>query len=111
MTENEILERMYPEAYYKPEYVICAAIYWKDGIVHPHQPKNIESGFVICGRRHHNCFIAKIMSEFSEADGKSVQGFLTSKDRFIDRKEAGQLAFEAKQISEPNDCLFSEDLY
>ncbi len=24
--------------------------------LHDFQPKNIESGFIICGRRHHNCF-------------------------------------------------------
>lgn len=95
----------------KPEYVICAAIHFKDGKNHQHQPKNIESGFVICGRRHHNCFMAKSLSEYSEAKGIGVQGFLTSKDRFLDRKEAGQLAYEQKQIDRPTDCLFSEDIY
>lgn len=95
----------------KPEYVICAAIYFKDEIVHPHQPNNIDTGFVICGRRHHNCFISKSLFEFSEIKGRQVQGFLTSKDIFLDRKEAGKLAFEAGQIIEPTDCLFSEDLY
>jgi hypothetical protein len=41
----------------------------------------------------------------------SVQGFLSSKDIFLTRKEAGKLAFEQNQISEQTDCLFSEDLY
>ena len=38
-------------------------------------------------------------------------GFLTSDDKFVDRKEAGKIAFESGQIKVPNDCLFSEDLY
>lgn len=35
------------------EYIICAANHYDDGKKHPHTPKNIEQGFVICGRRHH----------------------------------------------------------
>lgn len=98
----------------KPEYVICAAIWFKDGKQHIHQPKNIKEGFVVCGRRHHNCyFIASVClaEKYSEAQGTCVQGFLTSKDIFLDRKEAGKLAFEQNQITELTDCLFSEDLY
>jgi hypothetical protein len=39
------------------------------------------------------------------------QGFLTNTDRFVDRKEAGQIAFDAGQIKEETKRLFSEDLY
>lgn len=95
----------------KPEYVICAAIWFNDGKEYVHQPKNIKEGFVICGRRHHNCFMAKTLSEFSEVKGNAIQGFLTSKDIFLNREEAGKLAFETGQIPEITDCLFSEDLY
>lgn len=98
----------------KTEYVICAAIWFKDGKQHVHQPKNVKEGFVVCGRRHHNCYyIASIcLAEgYSEVKGTCVQGFLTSKDIFLDRKEAGKLAFEQNQILELTDCLFSEDLY
>lgn len=38
-------------------YITCSAIWFKDGIHHDHQPFNIETGFVICGHRHHNCFM------------------------------------------------------
>lgn len=98
----------------KPEYVICAAVWFKDGKKHVHQPKNIEDGFVVSGRRHHNCYyIASIClaDGYSEVKGTCVQGFLTSKDIFIDRKQAGELAFKSRQIKELTDCLFSEDLY
>jgi len=95
----------------KPEYVICAAIWFNDKKEHLHQPRNIKEGFVICGRRHHNCFITKSLSEYSEIKGDSVQGFLTSKDIFLDRRQAAELAFKMGQIKRETTCLFSEDLY
>ena len=114
MEEQELHKQLYPEAHSKGEYVICAAIWFNDGKKHIHKPKNIEIGFVVSGRRHHNCYyIASVClaEKYSEAKGTCVQGFLTSKDNFLDRKEAGKLAFEQKQIPEPTNCLFSEDLY
>jgi len=102
----------------KKPYIICAAVWFKDGNKYSHQPKNIESGLIVCGRRHHNCFL----TAFELNDGKKVrgldernrtviQGFLTSDDRFVDRKEGGQIAFRAQQIDKLTKCLFSEDLY
>ena len=99
-------------------YIICAAIWFKDDNKYSHQPRNIDSGLVVCGRRHHNCFLTafelnggKRIEGLSEANAKAVQGFLTSNDIFVDRKEAGQIAFDAGQISKLTNCLFSEDLY
>jgi len=99
------------------ERILCAAIWYNDGKKHVHQPINIETGFVICGRRHHNCIgIADIFG--LKITRKDVQGFLTSKDRFVDRKEAVPIARSADQIIEPHlqksiddEILFSEDLY
>jgi hypothetical protein len=101
----------------KPEYIICAAVHFDDGKKHGHQPNNIETGFVISGRRHHNCYITAFIlnknagKDLHEAGGKSIQGFLTSKDRFIDRKEAGRIAFDQQQTNKETLRLFSEDLY
>lgn len=103
----------------KPEYILCSAVWANDGKSYEHQPKNILKGFVICGRRHHNCLITafilngekNLTSKINEANGKIIQGFLTNLDKFVDRKEAGKLAFEATQISDKTDCLMSEDLY
>lgn len=101
------------------EYIICAAIYFKDGQKYEHQPKNIKSGFVICGRRHHNCYATASILELNRRDYSITQGFLTSKDNFVNRKEARVIAHKAGQIEfltkgnpygEPAD-LFSEDLY
>lgn len=52
-----------------------------------------------------------LADSYSEAKGAGVQGFLTSKDRFVDRREGGNVAFAANQIPEHTICLFSEDLY
>lgn len=103
-----------------PEYVLCSAIYFNDGEKYEHQPQNIEAGFVLCGRRHHNIYASVMiinnkemtaLERMTEANGKAIQGFLTSKDRFLNREEAGKLAYEMKQISKMTKCLFSEDLY
>ena len=40
-----------------------------------------------------------------------TDGFLTSKDRFVERKEAGEIAFKAGQIKELTGHLYSEDIY
>ena len=109
MKQEEILSNKQ-----KPEYVICAAIWFKDGGKYEHQPKNIDTGFVVCGRRHHNCFMVSyicLADKHSEVKGTAIQGFLSSKDIFLTRKEAGALAYKMKQINEPTHCLFSEDLY
>lgn len=40
--------------------IICAAIWYDDKITtHKHQPKNIKSGYVVAGRRHHNCIATR----------------------------------------------------
>ena len=79
-------------------YVICAAIWIKDGKEYIHQPRNIDSGFVIGGRRHHNCLITlkeldkhKRLEAIENGTGID-QGFITSDDRFVNREEAGIIA-------------------
>lgn len=37
------------------EYIICAANYYNDEVKRDFEPSNIKTGFVVCGRRHHNC--------------------------------------------------------
>lgn len=97
------------------EKILCAAIHYDDGENYIHQPKNIQSGFVVCGRRHHNCIMTKsILSgqQDTESGLKSyTQGFITNTDRFVDRKEGAEIAYYAKQINEPVLTLYSEDLY
>lgn len=94
----------------KPEYVLCAAIWVDDKQHHLHQPHNIETGYVVAGWRHHNC-IQLISMICSGAARGAIQGFLTSKGRFIDRSTAGRMAKEVGQIDYKCSLLFSEDLY
>ena len=93
------------------EYILCAAVHFRDEIKRKHQPRNIESGIVVCGRRHHNALMTLL--EFAkEPKGEKVkQGFLTNQDRFVTRKEAAQLAYKCGQISKEQKTLFSEDLW
>ncbi len=92
------------------ERILCAANYYNDGNIHTHQPKNISRGYVVCGRRHHNCIMtfAHLIVGFPYNDfGHAIhqteeQGFLTTTDRWVDRQEAYKIAFEADQIIGPN---------
>jgi hypothetical protein len=109
----------------KAEFIICAANYYNDGNIHIHAPLNIAKGYVICGRRHHNCIetFAKIVgfpysNDALKLANTEIQGFLTNINRFVDRKEAYKIAFEANQIkgtnagvNENSIGLTSEDLY
>ena len=96
-------------------YIICAAIWFNDGKKHEHQPRNIDSGFVVAGGRHHNVYLTvadiKDVPYKDYGYSENIQGFLTSDDRFVNRKEAGQIAFDAGQTAKLTECLFSEDLY
>lgn len=95
----------------KPEYILCSAIHFDDGKEHVHQPINIQTGFVICGQRHHNClYTASLIGQLPKKF-KQTQGFLTNTNRFVNREEAGEIAFKSGQIKKETDCLFSEDLW
>lgn len=93
------------------EYILCAAI-WYANYDTVHKPHNVDSGIVISGVNHAQC-----IGVFNQLTGKrtpeetTIQGFITSKNRFVDRKEGSAIAFNANQTKEDDGCLFSEDLY
>jgi len=105
------------------EYILCAAIYYADEKKYEHQPKNIEKGFVVAGRRHHNCIATfGIINREKLMDYKQFrhhEGFLTNLDRFVSRQEAYEIAVAAGQAPRKEDPkwlksipqLFSEDLW
>lgn len=96
------------------EKILCAAIWYNDGKGHEHQPKNIKTGYVWCGRRHHNIITlrSELLGEPTRRE-TSVQGFITSLDRFVDRLEGNIIAMAAGQALHniEGDELISEDLY
>jgi len=106
------------------EHILMSAIWIEDNQEHAHQPKNILSGYVVCGLRHHNCWMLKSAltglkpSEYRDVDGsiqkvhrKPIQGFLTNLDNFCTREEAAIIAFKAGQTNTLISPLFSESLW
>lgn len=104
-----------------PEHILCAAIWYKDYPV-PERlnsnllPVNLTKGIVFCGHRHPHCLrqMNVVWGRRQCEAGKEVQGFLTSKNRFVDRKEAWIIAEKQNQIirvSGGEGTLYSEDIY
>jgi len=87
------------------EFIVCSAIeYFR----HPTQP------IIVCGLRHNDC-INTYYNLTGDQTHDEEQGFLTSKNRFVNRIEAGQIALDCGQIKElkyyGGKMLDSSDLY
>jgi len=101
------------------EFILCAAVHFKNGATTGIE--NINSGVIICGRRHGDCYdilegLTGMYGNDLDSDREN-QGFLTSFNRFVDRKEAFKIAktnhqFIHKMFDDDNEGeLTSEDLY
>lgn len=96
----------------KKPYIICAAIHFDDGEPHIHQPRNIKTGFVVTGWRHHNIFMTMNILGYDRLEAlKGKQGFLTSQNMFLTRDLAKSMATSIGQAENVNGTLTSEDLY
>jgi hypothetical protein len=106
----------------KEEFIICAAFHYDDGKKYPHQPENIGTGIVIAGYRHHNCITTAAsllgLSYNKNLCNRDAQGFLTSFNRYVNRKEGFRIALTNDQIihnfydkADAEQILVSEDLY
>ena len=105
------------------EYILCSAVWYKDLPLVKNdipsdllRPKNCDSGIVFCGLRHPHCLyqMVAITGKKQHEAGREVQGFLTSENRFVDRKEAWIIAKRENQIKRQSGgygTLYSEDLY
>lgn len=102
------------------ERITCAAIWYKDLPSVKYMPVNINKGVVVEGHRHADIIrtvinlLGKRTCQFGEnAAGESEQGFITNKNRFVDRVEAMSIARAANQIISDTSFpgLYSEDLY
>lgn len=98
--------------------ILCSAIWYKDMPTAVYNPYNVDRGVVLCGWRHANIIHQmkaltgkRTVSNGPDAAGESVQGFLTSDNRFVTREEAAVIAYDAKQIRYRIKSLMSEDLY
>jgi hypothetical protein len=104
------------------ERIVCSAIWYKDfplvkddpipdGFI---RPFNCDKGIVFCGLRHHNCLyqMVAITGKYQHQAGEEVQGFLTTKNRFVDRKEGAKIHIaNGGTLEYSSDTLYSEDLY
>lgn len=103
------------------EYVLCAAIWYKDGTEAPRGmiAQNIDSGVVIGQWRHGNCINVRATNPLWNAKKLAerlggeqpvtyedttkyfdeVDGFITSEGRFVDRWQAAELALNAGQVT------------
>lgn len=86
----------------KPEVCICAAIKTKEGKL-------------IRGQRHPDCRVSAVNYGLTPSQALADEGFITSENRYVDRKEGLQLQKAAKIKSAYKDGyaseLRSEDLY
>ena len=90
------------------EFILCAALIYK--------------GNIICGHRHSDCYeTLKDLLSVKDEDmpQRESQGFLTSLNRYVDRKKAWVIAEENNQIkwgleaseNGSDSQLISENLY
>ena len=115
------------------EFILCAAIWYNDGLYHEGQPAGINTGFVVCSYSHNDCFeILKILFDYKSKNRRfywlhkllfkhsrydkrnATQGFLTSRKRFVNRVQAYIIHTAAtgkEPFDEYTDQLYSEDLY
>jgi hypothetical protein len=96
------------------EYVMCAANWIDDGCHYTHKPFNISTGLVFSGWRHSQIFEQTEYHFPHWAFGKqTIQGFLTTKNRFLNRADALKLVIETGQLTKPliGGELTSEDLW
>lgn len=87
------------------ERIICAAIH------KPEEKDMAGKPLIYCGLRHaYILWQSKLVSR-----NPHHQGFLTSKGRFVDRKEGLKIALDNDQVIDHSqirgDNLYSEDLY
>jgi hypothetical protein len=97
------------------ESIICAAIHYPDILFSMiHGPVNIQSGAVFYAPRHHQIIETVSKTLNRRTLGEDIQGFITSKRRFVNRREAFDIAHKAGQIRGAmydRSELYSEDLY
>lgn len=101
-----------------PEYIMCSAIWYRDLETSNLLPFNKANGIVLCGWRHGNIIAQmkaltdlRTVKNGMSSVGEYEQGFLTNKNRFVSREEAGQIAFNAGQTKELKTYLLSEDVW
>lgn len=97
------------------ETITTAATWFKEQPTAILLPVNITKGVVVCGYSHAHILYAvnALLGTKQYQQGKQTTGFLTSMNRFVDRKEAAIIALNSGQIEKlryHTNQLFSEDI-
>ena len=100
---------------YNKEIALSAASGAPDGHQPPSPPTTTPTGAVSWGRTHPS-ILSQLPAYGIAHKNRSVQGFLTSKNRFLTREEASELVRNNNQEmvvdrSAIREQLYSEDLY
>lgn len=96
------------------EKILCSAIWLKDVERAYHRPINTPGGVVYCGFRHNHCIstIVAATGKKLHEHGEHVQGFLTNKNRFVNREEGANIWLsQGGKLKFSSTELYSEDLY
>jgi len=96
------------------ENILCAAIWLKDVDRASNRPINTAGGIVFCGYRHGDIIsqIVTITNKKLYEHGEHIQGFLTNKNRFVDREEGAEIWIKnGGKLKYSSNLLYSEDLY
>jgi hypothetical protein len=108
------------------ERILVSAIWYKDIPLQKEipqvLPKNCDRGLVVLGHRHGqamwtmSCLTGlRSVENAEDGVGEHEQGFLTNKNRFVDREEGFEIAEVAGQLNDRprggGRTLYSEDLY
>ncbi len=90
------------------EKIVCAAI------LIPKYSGGHKDDLIVCGLRHSDCIKTFVMFEGVPIPNSSIQGFITTRNRFVDRAEAWIIAENGNQIINNlhnKGSLMSENLY
>lgn len=98
-TDIEVHERMDELRHARVEHIVGVALRLKDGRL-----------FQLAWPCRH-CHILHMLQQTLEHVGPHTQGFITDRDRFVDRTEGANLARLTKQTVTREEWLYSEDLW
>lgn len=76
-----------------------------------HAAVKAKNGMILLGKCHADCFHQGSSIGLEMCSKADHQGFFTNLGRYVDRKEAARIAFEAGQVDKNLMYLFSEDLW
>lgn len=93
--------------------IVCSAVVFTELPNNGVQLYGVEKGLVLTGMRHHHCYATLKMLQICKVNnvGNTIEGFITSFGRFVDRVEAAEIAYNCGQIDEKINVLFSENLF